>query len=442
MKQPLRNLFVSAWRRLLNAGIEPHDTLEIRMQKTLLLYASGLMSGAITLWLAIYWLLGPRLSALLPIVMQVLIALNLFLYARKRDFDLFRFTQLILFLFFPFIAQWAIGDFVAASGLVLWGLIAPIGALLCVGPRQALPWFLAYLTLILLTGVVDYAYLSDHGDLSSKVPLRISIVFFALNFIAISTLVFVLLRYTLVERTRTQVALEDAHTLLRSEQEKSEGLLLNVLPANIAERLKQSNETIADGFPEVTVMFADIVGFTELASEMRPNELFKILNRVFSHFDELAEAHGLEKIKTIGDAYMVAGGLTRKEDEVHEDPSAAIAELALDMRSWLATEKHCKRLNLQVRIGIGTGPVVAGVVGKKKFIYDLWGDTVNLASRISSEGHPSGIQCDSATYAKLYGRYSFSTPIELRLKGKGKVRVYRLDGHIREDMAGQLPTII
>ena len=169
-------------------------------------------------------------------------------------------------------------------------------------------------------------------------------------------------------------------------------------------------------------MFADIVGFTELAAGMKPVEVFAMLNRLFSRFDEFAEARGLEKIKTIGDAYMVAGGLNSSV----ADPCAAVAELAMDMRNWLDQESAHMTHPLQVRIGIGSGPVVAGVVGKKKFIYDLWGDTVNIASRISCEGVPGCIQCDARTYLHLKYRYLFEDPITLRLKGKGMVSVWRL----------------
>jgi class 3 adenylate cyclase len=199
---------------------------------------------------------------------------------------------------------------------------------------------------------------------------------------------------------------------------------LNILPGPVAERLKHSNQTIADGFADVTVMFADIVNFTKVAEGMTPSQVFSMLNRIFSSFDELAERFGLEKIKTIGDAYMVAGGL----DDVGGNYTDAIAEMALAMRDLLHTDFNINSARLEIRIGIGTGPVVAGVVGKKKFIYDLWGDTVNIASRITSEGVPGMVQVDATTYRRLRDRFDFYEPQTLYLKGKGEMAVYRLAG--------------
>lgn len=409
-------------QRLRSAGVEPGDSEDLALQKSMLVFISALVCVAASLWLLIYWLLGPRLSASLPFGLQVLIVMNLAVYLRSGNFNLFRMSQLGLLLFFPFVAQWAMGDFVSASGLTLWGLLAPIAALLCLGVRESLPWLAAYLIMTLITGGFDYL-LAD-VTVRSEVPRRISMVFFALNFVTISSIVYLLLRFALVEREKAREQLEEAHARLAIEQAHAERLLLNILPGPVAARLKMSDATIADGFSDVTVMFVDIVGFTELAAGMQPNQVFAMLNRVFSGFDELAEIRGLEKIKTIGDAYMVAGGLN---DNLRH-PCSAIAELALDMRDWLRRDQSIRAEPLQIRIGIGTGPVVAGVVGKKKFIYDLWGDTVNLASRITDESLPSGISCDEATYLRLRGQFEFEDPVTLGLKGKGQVKVWRLLG--------------
>ena len=249
-------------------------------------------------------------------------------------------------------------------------------------------------------------------------------VFFALNFAAVSTIVFLLLRFATIEKQKAQERLTETHHLLQIEQERSERLLLNILPGSVAERLKNSNQTIADGFADVTVMFADIVNFTQVASGMAPTQVFTMLNRIFSSFDEMAEHFGLEKIKTIGDAYMVAGGL----NDGQADYSDAIADMALAMREQLRRDFIVNEAHLEVRIGIGTGPVVAGVVGKKKFIYDLWGDTVNIASRITSEGVPGMIQVDGITWRRLKDRFDFHEPQTIYLKGKGNMEVHRMIG--------------
>jgi adenylate cyclase len=419
----MQNTFIT---RLRNAGIEPGDSEDLRQQKSLLVFMSGLVSLASVLWLMIYGWMGPNLSSSLPFSLQLLVAFNLWVYIQFRNFDLFRISQIGLLLFFPFVAQWALGDFVSASGLILWGLLAPICALLCMGVRESLPWFFAYVVLTLMTGASDYLLADMAPANHTTISRQTSVVFFALNFVTLSTLIYLLLRFALIDRAKARAALETAHMSLAAEQERSERLLLNILPAPIAHRLRASDATIADGFAEVSVMFADIVNFTGLAADMQADQVFEMLNRVFSSFDELAERHGLEKIKTIGDAYMVAGGLS----DALPDACCAVAELALDMHDWLRQDQTTRNAPLHVRIGIGTGPVVAGVVGKKKFIYDLWGDTVNLASRITDEGVPDGIQCDRASYELLKGRFTFEEPMTLHLKGKGNVEVWRLSGRV------------
>ena len=405
-----------------NAGFLPSDSEEVRLQKSLLIFATGLISFASMLWLFIYWQLGPRFSSTIPFVFQLLLVGNLVAFLRWRKFELFRLTQLSLFLFTPFVAQWSMGNFISASGVSLWALLAPIGAVLIVGPREALAWFIAYLVLTALSGFFDF-YLAD-AALPYQVPTRISVFFFALNFAAVSSIVFLLLRFATTEKHKIQAHLEEAHQLLQEEQARSERLLLNILPGPIAERLKSSNQTIADGFSDVSVMFVDIVNFTRIAEGLKPQEVFTMLNRIFSSFDELAETYGLEKIKTIGDAYMVAGGLN---DACH-DYTAALVDMALDMRDLLQRDFHVNSRHLEVRIGIGSGPVVAGVVGKKKFIYDLWGDTVNIASRITGEGPPGMVQIDERSYLRLRDRFDFLSPETVHLKGKGNMTVYRVVG--------------
>ncbi|MCZ7680908.1 MAG: hypothetical protein M5U28_19855 [Sandaracinaceae bacterium] len=205
---------------------------------------------------------------------------------------------------------------------------------------------------------------------------------------------------------------------LREEQERSERLLHNMLPRPIADRLKGGATTIADSVQGVTVLFADIVGFTELSARMTPSELVELLNRIFTTFDELAERHGIEKVKTIGDAYMAVGGLTVARD----DHAAAVTALALDMRAALAT--LAPTAGISIRIGIHTGPVVAGVIGKSKYVYDLWGDTVNTASRMESHGKPGAVQITEATRAALGDAFPIEERGVVEIKGKGPMRTF------------------
>jgi class 3 adenylate cyclase len=214
---------------------------------------------------------------------------------------------------------------------------------------------------------------------------------------------------------------------LALEQERSERLLLNVLPASIAARLKAGEEVIADAFPDVTVLFADLVDFTRRSQRTSPAQVVATLNELFSAFDRLAQRQGVEKIKTIGDAYMVAGGLP----DPRPDHAEAIAEMALAMQAEVARRTDPSGQPLQVRIGIDTGPVEAGVIGTSKFSYDLWGDTVNTASRMESHGIAGCIQVTARTYQRLRDGYRFQRRGPIPIRGKGEMVTYFLVGRNR-----------
>jgi adenylate cyclase len=211
---------------------------------------------------------------------------------------------------------------------------------------------------------------------------------------------------------------------LRSEQERSEQLLLNILPRPIAERLKEGQRTIADVFPDVTVLFADLVGFTRMSEQLPPAELVAMLNKIFSMFDQLAEKHGLEKIKTIGDEYMAASGLPMPRP----DHAEAMAEMALDMLAVIERFNAKRNRGVRIRIGMNCGPVTAGIIGTKKFAYDLWGDTVNIASRMESHGIANAIQVTESTYKRLRHKYAFQRRGIIHVKGKGALCTYFLVG--------------
>lgn len=233
------------------------------------------------------------------------------------------------------------------------------------------------------------------------------------------------LELRVIERT---AQLREANQQLTVEQEKSDNLLLNILPEPIARQLKDGQSNIADGFAEVTILFADLVNFTQLSEKISPKELVWLLNEIFSGFDRLTERHNLEKIKTIGDAYMVVGGLPNPRP----DHAEAIAQMAIDMQQEIAQFNTKHNQTLSIRIGINTGPVVAGVIGTKKFIYDLWGDTVNIASRMESHGLPGEIQVTATTYEYLQSRYALEQRGSIQVKGKGEMETYLLKGRKRE----------
>ncbi len=212
---------------------------------------------------------------------------------------------------------------------------------------------------------------------------------------------------------------------LRQEQHKSEKLLLNILPEAIVQQLKQVQGSLAERYDDATVLFADIVGFTPLAAEQSPLELVSLLNQIFSAFDRLVEKYNLEKIKTIGDAYMVVGGVPLP----HPNHAIAVADMALDMMQVIQQFRRTDQTPLQLRIGIHTGSVVAGVIGIRKFSYDLWGDTVNLASRMESQGLPNTIQITSVTYERIQQQFVCkAAPAPIQVKGKGLMQTYYLLG--------------
>jgi class 3 adenylate cyclase len=274
-------------------------------------------------------------------------------------------------------------------------------------------YFYAALSIALFT-------LLEHGNIrfgadpviSQKVASIISVT----STIATLTLITIIVDLFDRETGRAEGALEKEH-------ERSESLLLNVLPRSIATRLKEhSKEPIADSYREVTVLFADLAGFTVMSKTLDPQHIVTLLNDIFSQFDNLAEKYKLEKIKTIGDAYMVAGGLPDKR----EDHADAVALMALEMAKFIQSYQTPTKTKVEIRIGINTGPVVAGVIGVKKFIYDLWGDTVNTASRMESHGVVGSIQVTEDTYQLLKNRFAFEPRGSIEVKGKGPMKTYLL----------------
>ena len=280
-------------------------------------------------------------------------------------------------------------------------------------------WALAVVAWFGLTPLVFVAVSDLPGDFAAQIVYG-----------AVSDLSLLVALLLLGEAIRGRRALDEAHRLLLAEQERSEGLLLNVLPAPIADRLKRGEEPIADRSPEVTVLFADLVDFTASSDRSSPERVVRVLADLFTAFDRLAARHGLEKIKTVGDAYMVAGGLPVPRP----DHAQAVAEMALAVREEAGRHRDPAGRPLQVRIGIDSGPVVAGVIGTAKFSYDLWGDTVNTASRMESTGVPGCIQVTDRAYRRLRDRYRFERRGPVEVKGKGELVTWFLVG--RSDGSG------
>jgi class 3 adenylate cyclase len=396
-------------------------TPEEKLSGDMLMLTTGFMMCAAALWLAVYWSMGYQYSTAIPLVFQGLSVLTIGLWWKFKRLYGFAVLQLGLILFTPFAMQWSIGNFVNASGVSLWGLMAPVGAVTVLGTRQSMPWFFAWLFMTVMAGFFDYMI----TGVSTKVDLQTVAVFFVLNFAAISVMIYSLLWYFASEKQKLRTQVDAQHEEIKIEKERSERLLLNVLPPAIAERLKRNEVNIAQGHADVTVMFADIVGFTRMTEELSPVETVKILNDVFSIFDDIADKHRVEKIKTIGDAYMAAAGLDSGAQIHYAD---AVAHMALEMIARVDEYRKRTGERVQIRIGIGTGPIVAGVIGKRKFIYDMWGDTVNVAFRLAADAPAETVQVDLTTHRRLHNRFRFMPGQELEIKGKGRMQVFQLSG--------------
>ena len=390
----------------------PSDSEELRVRKEVLTLSSVLMASLACLWVGTYAALGQWLPAAIPFVYQLASAVSIYTFARTKRYRLFRRSQLWMSLLLPFALQWSLGGFAASSAVALWAFTSPLGALLFVGARQAIPWFAGFAALVVVSVAID----STVAEGASDLPEGVVLAFFGLNVLGVTATAYVLLQYFVRAREK--------------EQAKSEALLLNVLPASVAARLKREEGTIADSHPAVTVLFADIVGFTPLAERLPPSEVVALLDRVFARWDALALAHGAEKIKTIGDAYMVAAGIPTSRDDHVE----AIAEMALAMGPEAERCAAETGLPFEVRIGIDTGPVVAGVIGRAKFSYDLWGDTVNTASRMELHAPPGTIQVTQRVYERLRDAYELHPRGAIDVKGKGSMPAFLLTGRRGESV--------
>jgi guanylate cyclase len=401
---------------LARIGADARDDEELRQKKVLLVLLAISILPVSVVWGSLYLGFGSPVGVV-PYVYFAVSLGSLVVFARTRRFRLLLVTQLLDILLTTTAGQMLVGGFLPSGGVGLWGILAPLGALVFLEVRQAVRWFGAFLMVFLLTGLAGEVFFSD-----ADLPVSFTSTMLALNVIGTASVAFTLLASFAHQRN---VAL----TALRAEQEKSEVLLLNILPRSIAERLKAAAQTIADHFAAVSILFADVVDFTPLAQRLPPAQMVGILDQLFSHFDVLVERHGLEKIKTIGDCYMAAAGVPNP----HPDHARKAALLALDMRDVLATSAAAGQPGLELRIGINSGPVVAGVIGTKRFLYDLWGDAVNTASRMESHGTPGEIQLTRATYELLKDEFVCRRRGTILVKGKGWMETWYLVGSRSDD---------
>jgi adenylate cyclase len=359
-------------------------------------------------WGASYLAFGSRVGVL-PFIYFAISLGSLMVFSRSRRFGPFLNVQLLDVLLMTTLGQMLSGGFLPSGGVGLWGMLAPLGALVFLELRQAIGWFVGFVAAFVLLGIAGEMFFTD-----IDVPAWFTATMLALNVVCTGAVAFTVLALFATQRNTALAA-------LRVEQERSDALIRNVLPISIAERLKAGTGSIADHVGSASILFADVVDFTPLAQRLSPAEVVGTLDQLFSHFDTLVERHGLEKIKTIGDAYMAAAGVP----EPCADHARRAALLALDMRAAVATSTVAGH-GLELRIGINSGPVTAGVIGTKRFLYDLWGDAVNTASRMESNGTPGEIQITRSTYELIKDGFVCTPRGTIPVKGKGEMETWYL----------------
>jgi adenylate cyclase len=398
---------------LARIGADPQDDDDTRAGKALLVLISVLILPVALLWAVLYLAFRSPVGWA-PLGYFAVLLTAIVVFARTRDFDRLLRVNQVAILFAPTLSMIPLGGFLGAGGVGLWGILAPLGALVFADARSAARWFAAWAVVFLGSGLAGELL----GAVSPAVPRWFTSTMLALNVTVGGLLVFTLLALFADQRRNALAA-------LRVEQAKAETLLLNILPQSIAERLKAEPRTIADQFNAASILFADVVDFTPLSERLPPAEVVGLLDHLFSHFDVLAERYGLEKIKTIGDCYMVAAGVPVPRP----DHARALALMALDMQAAMrSVDAEVGELGLELRVGINSGPVVAGVIGRKRFLYDLWGDAVNTASRMESHGISGRIQITQATKELLEDDFVCEPRGTIPIKGKGEIEVWYLVG--------------
>jgi guanylate cyclase len=400
----------------LDLGANPADSIDEKTRKQLFILVLSLIGlSAGVLGLLLFWhkemLAG---SVWLAWGLLQLVVINILIYKRRLMGKLV-FLHLLLVMVTHFALSYQLGSFIH-FGYAFYAMMAPVLSIVLLPKRT---WWMA-IVWILFTALG--LTLEPRLTLSSNIPGWLSVLWFSTNTLLTGVAIFSVVNFSATQRDRIQFKLDE-------ERKKNEHLLLSIFPEKIAGQLKNSLldertiPAIAEYYPEASVMFADIANFTPIASRLAPSELVALLNAYFSHFDRLAQKRGLEKIKTVGDCYIVAAGIPQPR----ADHASALVELALEIQSYARASRFADT-KISFRIGINSGPLVAGVIGQKKLSYDLWGDTVNIASRMSSQGIVGGIQITECTYELLKDEFICIPRGQIFVKGKGDMNIWLLTG--------------
>ena len=392
-------------------AFEPSDAAEVRSEKLAIFIVAGACTVAGSGWALMYYLVfGAGLTAALPLSFTIVVGSALVVSHLTRDHRYATYAQIICILYITALIQWSIGGILASGFVLIWAFLGPMIALMVRSLREAAFWFALYVLNIAITVIFDRQFSLHAQPVSGAVML----MFFAMNIGVFSLIVFIFARYfvnsALVERA------------------KANTLLLNILPRTVAHELKETGETHPRSFESASVLFTDFQGFTRLAATMTPEALISQLDGCFRQMDEVVSRLGLEKIKTIGDAYMCAGGLPEMNHTHAVDCVLAALQMQACMKK-MRVEMEARGLPFwHMRIGVHTGPLVAGVVGATKFAYDLWGDTVNTASRMESSGEAGRVNVSQATHERIRFLFDCEHRGKVEAKGKGSVEMHFVRG--------------
>jgi adenylate cyclase len=387
-----------------NIGFDPNDDVDTRTRKALLVHVAVLILPISLVWGVLYLALGAP-SGVVAFGYMVVSVVSIGLFARTRNFELLLRIQLLNITLAPTLSMFPTGGFLSSGAVGLWGILGPLGALVFSSIGASVRWFVLFAFTFLAAGIA--------GELTGglpPLPRWFSTTMLALNVVVGGAVVFTMLAVFARQR--------------QEAQERAETLLINILPRSIAEKLKANPQTIADSFTSASILFADVADFTPMSERLSPAQVVQMLDQLFGHFDELAERYDVEKIKTLGDCYMAAAGIpSPRPDHAH-----CLASMALDMLDAVREQGAVGSLGFELRIGINSGPVVAGVIGRKRFLYDLWGDAVNTAARMQTDGTPGRIQITHATYDLLKDEFVCEPRGTVLIKGKGEMETWYLVG--------------
>ena len=393
------------------AIIRPDDPDDVRLGKRIFVRLNLLVVLVSLIFMIQGVLVAEPAITIFSLLVVLLFSGNLVLVKRSGHFRP-HFTIFVLMnMLIPFVWSAIFGGFNDNYGHLWLSFDVLLLVILVSGQREIIAWFVGFSVLTILSVILD-PYVANPANLS---PTLLFDNLFSILLAA--SIILLIINYYKREKN-------SALQLLTLEQEKSEALLLNILPPKIADILKKKEPVIADRYESASILFADLSGFTPMSAQMEPEEMVILLNDIYSHFDTLAEKYGVEKIRTMGDSYMVASGVPTQRD----DHASALAHMALDMLEFSNNLPSQNGESINFRIGMNSGSLVAGVIGKKKFHYDVWGDTVNTASRMESHGVPGKIQVTKDSYDLLKNEFVFESRGKMDVKGKGEMETWFLVG--------------